>query len=282
MTSPPAQASGSDLTTRFAAGVLMIGVACGAIYLGGWPFRLLVALGAAAMLFEWGEMHRVRRLWTYAAPVLLAGALLAVSEWLFPVGTWDEYEGIGWGVGIESFEPLWTGVAILAGLALLAALASRRGTMFGGFLYVAIPAFALNMLEWASFELVFWLMLVTWATDIFAYFAGRSVGGPKLVPRISPNKTWAGLAGGMVGAALVGALAAHAFDLGPPFLYVGAAMGLIAQLGDLFESWVKRRRGVKDSGSILPGHGGVLDRLDGLLPVIVATLLLLMATLATA
>jgi phosphatidate cytidylyltransferase len=124
------------------------------------------------------------------------------------------------------------------------------------------------------------LMLVTWATDIFAYFAGRSIGGPKLAPRISPNKTWAGLIGGMAGAALVGAAAAWLLGIGEPFLWLGAPMGLLAQLGDLYESGVKRRRGVKDSGTLLPGHGGVLDRLDGLLPVIVATLLVLIASLA--
>ena len=143
---------------------------------------------------------------------------------------------------------------------------ARRPSLGWGFLYIAIPAFALIVLRWAWFELVFWLMLVTWATDIFAYFAGRSIGGPKLAPRISPNKTWAGLIGGMAGAAVVGALAAQLFRHRPrPSSGSGALMGLIAQLGDLYESSVKRRLGVKDSGSILPGHGGVLDRLDGLL-----------------
>ena len=135
------------------------------------------------------------------------------------------------------------------------------------------------MLEWARFDLVFWLMLVTWATDIFAYFAGRAIGGPKLAPRISPNKTWAGLIGGMAGAAVVGAVAAWLFELDPIFTFAGALMGLVAQLGDLYESRVKRRLGVKDSGTILPGHGGVLDRLDGLLPVVLVTLMLLLVIL---
>jgi phosphatidate cytidylyltransferase len=114
-------------------------------------------------------------------------------------------------------------------------------------------------------------MVVTWATDIFAYFGGRAIGGPKLAPKVSPNKTWAGLIGGMVGAGVLGAATALALGLAAPFLYAGALMGLVAQLGDLYESGVKRRAGVKDSGSLLPGHGGVLDRLDGLLPVALAT-----------
>jgi phosphatidate cytidylyltransferase len=124
-------------------------------------------------------------------------------------------------------------------------------------------------------------MIVTWSTDSFAYFAGRSIGGPKLAPRISPSKTWSGLAGGVIGAAVLGWLAASWFELGSPFLYIGGLMGVIAQAGDLYESWMKRRAGVKDSGSILPGHGGALDRLDGFLPVILATLGLLMAGLGT-
>jgi phosphatidate cytidylyltransferase len=122
---------------------------------------------------------------------------------------------------------------------------------------------------------------VTWATDIFAFFAGRAVGGPKLAPRLSPNKTWAGLIGGMIGAGLAGWTVARLFDLGFPFLWIGAPMGAVAQLGDLYESWEKRRAGVKDSGTLLPGHGGVLDRLDGLLAVSTATFLLLAAGLWT-
>jgi phosphatidate cytidylyltransferase len=169
----------------------------------------------------------------------------------------------------------------MAVAALLFGLATRRLTALGGFLYVAIPAFALIVLDWAWFGLVFWAMIVTWSTDIFAYFAGRSIGGPKLAPRVSPSKTWSGLLGGAIGAALFGWLAARWFELGEPFLYLGAPMALLAQAGDLYESWLKRRAGVKDSGTILPGHGGVLDRLDGFLPVVVVTLGLLMAGMWT-
>ena len=279
MTAAPAK-SASDLTTRFAAGVVMIAVACVAIYVGGWLFRLLVAAAAAVMLIEWGDMHRVRRAWSWAGSVLLIAGLLALSEWLYPAGAIDVIDGIE-GISAESFDQLWVGFAILAGLGALYGLFSRRLSLGWGFIYVALPSFALIVLEWARFDLVFWLMLVTWSTDIFAYFAGRAIGGPKLAPRISPNKTWAGLAGGMGGAAVVGALAAFLFGLGPVFLLAGAPLGLLAQLGDLYESKVKRRLGVKDSGSLLPGHGGVLDRLDGLLPVVLATLGLLLLVLTT-
>ena len=265
----------SDLPTRFAAGVAMVAIACLAIYWGGWPFRILVAIAAAVMLLEWVDMHRGPRLWGAFGSALLAAYLLAAAQWLFPAEMMDE------ALSGASFGPAWTGFVIAAGLALLLGLLARRTAMIGGFLYIAIPAFALLAINWAWFGLTFWVMIVTWSTDIFAYFAGRSLGGPKLAPRISPNKTWAGLFGGIVGAAVLGAAAAWYFDLGAPFFYLGGLMGVIAQGGDLYESWLKRRAGVKDSGTILPGHGGALDRLDGLLPVIVATFLILAADLWT-
>jgi phosphatidate cytidylyltransferase len=154
------------------------------------------------------------------------------------------------------------------------------------------------MLSWVDFTLVFWVMIVTWSTDIGAFFAGKGIGGPKLAPSISPAKTWAGLIGGAIAAALLGYLAAQylGFDAVPQidpeagelltqsplygaFFWLGAPMAVVAQAGDLYESWVKRRCGVKDSGTILPGHGGVLDRCDGLIAVAFATLLFLMAGL---
>jgi phosphatidate cytidylyltransferase len=268
----------SDLLTRFAAGVVMIAVACVAIYVGGWIFRLLVAAGAAAMMIEWGDMHRVKRGWIWLGVALLAAPTLVLPEILFPAADRDPAE-----ISPDLFDQALMGFAGTAVLALLSILLSRRLTLGWGFLYIALPSFALLVLSWAWFELVFWLMLVTWATDIFAYFAGRSIGGPKLAPKISPNKTWAGLIGGMAGAGVVGGLAAWFFQIAaemPDFYWLGAAMGLLAQLGDLYESRVKRRLGVKDSGTLIPGHGGVLDRLDGLLPVILATLLVLLASLA--
>jgi phosphatidate cytidylyltransferase len=280
--SEPAAAPSSDLLTRFAAAVVMIAVASAAVYWGGWPFRLLVAAGAAAMILEWGDMHRLARGWTYLAMALLAAALLGAAQYLYPVGEIDVIDGVA-AIAASTFEEAWPGFAAIGAAALLATLLARRLSLGWGMLYVGIPAFALLVLEWARFDLVFWLMLVTWATDIFAYFAGRSIGGPKLAPRISPNKTWAGLLGGMAGAALVGGLAAWLFGISAEFvhfLWLGAPLGLLAQLGDLYESRVKRRLGVKDSGNLLPGHGGVLDRLDGLLPVILATFLVLIVSLA--
>ena len=112
---------------------------------------------------------------------------------------------------------------------------------------------------------VIWLLMVIWATDICAYLVGRTVGGPKLAPRISPGKTWSGLLGGVAGASLLGGFAAQALGAGYWFAAaVGGCLAVIGQVGDLFESALKRRAGVKDSGHLIPGHGGLLDRIDGL------------------
>jgi phosphatidate cytidylyltransferase len=123
---------------------------------------------------------------------------------------------------------------------------------------------------------IFWLLFLVWATDTFAYFAGRAIGGRKLAPRLSPKKTWAGLIGGMFGAALVGAVAAIWLDLGSPALLalVSAGLAVVAQAGDILESALKRRAGVKDSGKLIPGHGGILDRVDGLVTAAVAAVLI--------
>ena len=266
----------SDLPTRFVAGVAMIAVALVATWLGGWPFRALIAAAAALMLVEWADLHRVPRLWAWVGGGLLALLLTAGAEYLYPAA---EAPLI---VDAVTWAPNWLGFGGVVLLGLVLGLASRRAAMVGGMLYVGLPAFALISLGWVWELLVFWVFIVTWATDILAYFAGRSIGGPKLAPRISPNKTWAGLAGGVAGAALLGWLTARNFEMEPIFHWLGGPMALIAQAGDLYESWVKRRAGVKDSGTLLPGHGGVLDRLDGLLAVALATTLVLMAGLWTA
>jgi phosphatidate cytidylyltransferase len=142
----------------------------------------------------------------------------------------------------------------------------------GGFFYALVPALALLWIrERAGLELLLWAFIVTWSTDIGAYFAGRRFGRRKLAPAISPGKTVEGLYGGIAAATILGGAWALWTGLGMALLVLAPLLAIAAQGGDLFESGLKRRAGVKDSGTWLPGHGGVLDRLDGLVPVAVLT-----------
>ena len=148
------------------------------------------------------------------------------------------------------------------------------GWKIGGFIYALLPALALLWVrerDAHGLELLLWVFIVTWSTDIGAYFVGRAIGRRKLAPSISPGKTVEGLYGGIAAAALLGGAWALATGLGKPLLVLAPIFAASAQAGDLFESWMKRKAGVKDSGTWLPGHGGILDRLDGLVPVAVLT-----------
>lgn len=157
----------------------------------------------------------------------------------------------------------------------------KVGMVLFGIVYVALAVFALTDIHFAlEFKGTLAIMALVWATDIGAYFTGRALGGPKIAPAISPSKTWSGLGGGMVAAMAVFWLAQSqgwmqaqrveypdVLQQASPLL--GALVAVVAQAGDFLESWVKRRAGVKDSGSLIPGHGGLFDRLDGLLPVLI-------------
>jgi len=145
-----------------------------------------------------------------------------------------------------------------------------------GFLYAALAALALLWIRERAdqadgLRLVLWVFIVVWSVDIGAYFSGRAIGGPKLAPSISPGKTWAGFYGGVAAATLLGGAWVLYTGLHPVQLLLAPLFAAAAQGGDLFESWMKRRAGVKDSGRWLPGHGGVFDRVDGLLPVAILT-----------
>jgi len=152
-----------------------------------------------------------------------------------------------------------------------------------GFVYALIPALALLWVRDRAdhgLAIVLWAFIVTWATDMGAYFVGRAFGRRKLAPSISPGKTVEGLYGGVVAATLLGGGWAWLTGLNLTLLALAPLFALAAQGGDLFESWMKRRAGLKDSGHWLPGHGGLLDRLDGLVPVAVLTALAQLASLA--
>lgn len=146
---------------------------------------------------------------------------------------------------------------------------ARRYWGLAGLLYISIPIaslFWLGLYAPQGMLHIFWLAVVIWSTDIFAYFAGKTWGKHKLAPSISPGKTWEGLAGGVTAAAIAGVVFAANYTADAPFLtalVISAVLAVVAQAGDLFESWIKRRLGVKDSGALIPGHGGIFDRVDG-------------------
>lgn len=256
-----AKAAASELQLRVLSGLAMVAVALGALWLGGLAFWALVSLLAILMMVEWAAMAKASR-WQIGLGALLVAALMAVALSLTDP------------VDLAAFEDrLVAQIVDLTGLAaILLAVISFRARLGAGILYAVFPAAALILLReqpGQGMALALWTLVIVWATDIGAYFAGRAIGGPKLAPKLSPNKTWAGLFGGMAAALIIGAGIAWATAL--PFVcwVAGAPLAVVAQMGDLFESWLKRRSGVKDSGRLLPGHGGVLDRLDGVVPVAV-------------
>lgn len=148
----------------------------------------------------------------------------------------------------------------------------NRWWRIAGLFYIAIPMLAMIALRDGArgFGLIMWVFTVVWATDIMAYFTGRLVGGPKLIPFISPKKTWSGLMGGVTAAMMVGIATALLADSSiDRLMWLSGLMAIIAQVGDLIESGLKRYFGVKDSGSLIPGHGGILDRVDGMVTAVI-------------
>lgn len=238
----------SELRTRSIVGVALIAVALGALLSGGLIFWTLLVVAGVLMQGEWGDL-------TGATPEQRKAAMFAVS---IPLALLCPYAaGIDWPV-------------LVAGAAafFFVLFTSRSLKLALGIPYVCLPIVALLFLRGQApyaygLLLAFWALGLVWATDIGAYFAGRSIGGPKLAPRVSPSKTWAGLAGGVLAALVLGFLLHRFADLPIQLAAASGVLAVAAQLGDLLESHMKRRAGVKDSGTLLPGHGGVMDRLDG-------------------
>lgn len=254
----------SDLKTRAVVGIILIAVAVGLLWLGGWWFAGLVAAGVLLVYAEWAVMHGITRVWRLVGLAAIALTVIGAQE----------------GFYLDALAGLAIAAVVLGVLSKLTG-GHMRWSMTG-LLYAGLPAIALIWLRAQSggFGMVLWVLAVVWATDIGAYFAGRHFGGPKLAPRISPKKTWSGLIGGMIAAAVSSAVVAYAQDWHPAlwltiFAALGASAAILSQVGDLFESWLKRRVGVKDSGTLLPGHGGIMDRVDGLIPVAIAAALAL-------
>ncbi|HEY4134188.1 MAG TPA: phosphatidate cytidylyltransferase [Alphaproteobacteria bacterium] len=238
------------------------------VYVGAPAFDLVFGLVALLMAFEWDRLC--------AGPRVTTGSRTTHSK--NDPATWALFAAVGACVlaaVLQAHElALWLTPAGFAAVFVIARGIDRRAPLLQalGALYIGIPLVALVWLR-ADPQIgrltLFWLLGLVWATDTGALFAGRTIGGPKLAPVVSPNKTWAGLIGGMAAAAALGAVFALFFDDAsvPLAMAVSAALAAVAQGGDLAESLVKRHFGVKDSGALIPGHGGVFDRVDGLLAV---------------
>ncbi|MEM6682664.1 MAG: phosphatidate cytidylyltransferase [Pseudomonadota bacterium] len=256
--SPDKAAKKSDLKPRVLSALVMIPCALYALYSGGMLWAALIALSLAAMSAEWADIVFGKN--TTRAPKLL---FVAATMVIFVLCTWHTAQ-------LASAVALGTGLLVFgAGAAVLGRPAKWAGF---GLSYLSIAAIALYWLRAQTGQtgmiLVFFLLIVVWATDIGAYFAGRKIGGPKIFPAISPNKTWSGSIGGVLSATACAACISLVFMPNTPLLLVcmlAIGLSIVAQAGDAFESAMKRIFKVKDSGSIIPGHGGVLDRLDALL-----------------
>lgn len=254
------QKAKSSLLPRVISALVLAPLVIGLIWYGGWPFSVLIAGAALILASEWRGL-------------VFGDQGGRVEQALMSIAALS-------GIGAVQFGMELIGITLAAGFMGLALtyVAWKKISLTRiafGFPYIVLPAMVLVWLradaEWGAAAIV-WLFVTIWATDSFAYFAGKTFGGPKLAPVLSPNKTWAGLIGGSVGAALFGAACAFYLDSAPVILLatLSAVLAVISQAGDITQSSLKRQAGVKDSGNIIPGHGGLLDRVDGLLFAAVA------------
>lgn len=246
----------SNLQVRVISAVVLIALILLPTWYGGVPFRLVAVLIAGAVFYEWTRMAR---------PAASAKPLDFLPEVLMAVFL------VALAAGLAAPTLL---ILLVIFMTIVAVVAAMRRTGVGrwdasGFAYAGLSGFSLALLrdgDRSGMLAILFLFAVVWATDILAYFVGRAVGGPKLAPSISPGKTQSGALGGAVGGVVAGVLFAAVAGAGNlAWLgFVALVLSVVSQAGDLFESWVKRRHGRKDSGALIPGHGGVMDRVDGL------------------
>lgn len=248
------ESASHNLLMRVVVAAVLIPLAVAIAYFGSWLWAALVTAAAIGLFVEWLS---VIGLASAMALAIRGGVALAIGGICFAVGRIDAAL-IVLGLGLVSV--LWTAP-------------ERRGWAAAGFCYAAAAEIASVLLRHdpvKGFAALMFVLFIVWVTDSGGYFAGRGIGGPKLWPSVSPKKTWAGAVGGFA-ASLAVACGFAAFDLGRivPLLVSAAILSVASQLGDLFESAVKRRFGVKDSSHIIPGHGGLMDRLDGFVAAVV-------------
>ncbi len=251
-----------NLFQRIVSALTLLPVVLGLIYLGGWWFFALLGLGGTLMVREWCILTNASRGYPfYLALIIALLPAVAITADVRPFDT-----------SVLSVSLIMAGIVLLVvSPSKLAASTSDsprtvNGIVGGIYVTLAITSMAWLRLQDTDGRLVIWLFFAVWAMDVGGYFAGKGIGGPKLAPTISPKKTWAGLIGGVLLSGLVSWVFALLLNIGSPLSLpvAGAALAIVAQLGDLYESAVKRALNTKDSGALIPGHGGILDRVDGL------------------
>ena len=260
---PARPAERGALRRRILSALVLVPVALGAIWAGQASTTILAAIAGGLMAWEWGKLIGRLDSWAEAALFVAigAGSVLIAGFWSAEIGLACAAIGVA-ALALTGRRPGWTA----AGL--------------GWILLATICFVVLRADPVAGWPTTLWVLLVVWAIDTAAYIVGRSIGGPKLAPRISPNKTWSGLLGGMAGAVLVGLVFGWVEGVSPlwALALVSGGLAVVEQIGDIAESYAKRRFGAKDSGNLIPGHGGLLDRLDGMLAVVTAVVLLQIVT----
>ncbi|MBY2935572.1 phosphatidate cytidylyltransferase [Rhizobium leguminosarum] len=242
-----------ELKLRIVSGLILAAIVLAATWYGGLAFRILAVVIGLLIYYEWSKMTGIARDWVANAVGWIGEAAIAflvlVGNFEFAAGMLAGVTAVGIALIILQGTSRWLPVGLFyAGATGLSLAAIRSDDGLG--LYAMLFVFA-----------------VVWATDILAYFVGRALGGPKLAPSISPGKTWSGAIGGAVSAVVAGVVLVHFLLPGAEIIAAGVALVLsvCSQSGDLFESFIKRKFGVKDSSRLIPGHGGVMDRVDGLI-----------------
>lgn len=249
------------LLQRVRSALILLPFVIAPVVYGGWLFTVLLALAGFFMAREWGGLLKATgtqgRMLGYLTVLLLAYGLIEGSAEALAVCL----------------------VLVLAALAICVARGVRATPVAGGLVYVALPLLVAQYfrLDPLGMGVIGYVLLSVWAVDIFAMFAGKLIGGPKLAPIISPNKTWAGMFGAVLGAliaAVLTFLTIVGFGFGTAdfitLVVIAPLLAVTAQMSDLFESAIKRKYDIKDSGALIPGHGGLLDRVDGLIGVLLA------------
>ncbi|MCA0872077.1 phosphatidate cytidylyltransferase [Seohaeicola saemankumensis] len=244
----------ADLAPRIASAVVMVAVGGIEVWLGGLWFESFIAVACGLMIWELARMLAPERGAVAVQLAILTGAAVMVSYHLPP------------------FYRL--PVLLAAVLVGVGQIGPQRGLYGVIALWIAAAGLGfISIRETMGFGWMLWLICVVVATDVAGYFIGKAVGGPKFWPRVSPKKTWSGTAGGWAAAALVGAGFAAYFGLGAGLVLVSVLTAMASQAGDVTESAVKRKAGIKDSSNLIPGHGGFMDRFDGMMGASVFVLL---------